>query len=166
MQRGPVVPRHSKTTENVLGSLGWAPEAQILNMSLPGPALSLPSQDTYSDSALPCFLLPTRDIWFPASLPGRFKTSSSWDISCFPPSSLLKIAIGVNTGRHMELQPPLTEHQRGPVASEQREAACDSCTVQLPTPEALLSAQLPGKGADLLAPSLSSRDRSQKSSRV
>lgn len=117
MQRGPVVLRHSKTIENVLGSLGWAPAAQILNMSLPGPALSLPSQDTYSDSALPCFLLPTRDIWFPASLPGRCKTSSSWDISCFPPSSLLKIAIGVNTGRHMELQPPLTDHQTGPASA-------------------------------------------------
>lgn len=99
----------------------WAvwvgPQQPRFSVSLPDPALSLPSQDTYSDSALPCFLLPTRDIWFPASLPGKCKTSSSWDISCFPPSSLLKIAIGVNTGRHVELQPPLTDHQAGPVSA-------------------------------------------------
>lgn len=102
--------RHSKKIENVSGSLVWTPAAQILSVSLPGPVLSLPSQDTYSDLACPCFLLPTRDIWFPASFLGGCKTSSSWDISCFPPSPPLKIAIGINTGRHMGLQPPLTAH--------------------------------------------------------
>lgn len=81
------------------------PQLPNLSVLLPGPALSLPS-----DTARPCFLLPTRDIWFPAPALGGCKTSSSWDISCFPPSSLLKIAMGVNTGGHLGLQPPLTAH--------------------------------------------------------
>lgn len=74
------------------------PQLPRFSVSLPGPALSLPN-----DTAHPCFLLLARDIWFPAPVLGGCRTSSSWDISCFPPSSLLKIAMGVNTGRHMGL---------------------------------------------------------------
>lgn len=69
------------------------PLPRFLRVMLWGPALSRLARGTYSDPVCPCFLLPTRDIWFPAPLLGGWKTSSSWDISCFPPSSLLKIAL-------------------------------------------------------------------------
>lgn len=108
--RGPRGPEAFEEDGECLGQPGMGPSCldsqRVTTRSCPEPA----KPGLYSAPARPCFLLPTRDIWFPAPLLRGCKTSSSWDISCFPPSSLLKIATGVNTGRHMGLQPPLTAH--------------------------------------------------------
>lgn len=50
--------RHLRKIGNVLGSLEWAPAAWILNVSLLGPALSLPSQDSIATLHAPASCCP------------------------------------------------------------------------------------------------------------
>lgn len=62
--------------------------------------------------------------------------------------------MGVNTGRHMGRQPPLTAHETGPGSRGAWGLGAESGGLHgwkapLPCPEALLGAQLLGKGADL-----------------